>query len=117
MRATSRAVHFGLYRHDAFTKHQGLTIFLYPLHLCTTEDSEVVLAFVQHYDWHPGEGWKTWLNNLRLVLLPWVSANLLRLWQRVFPIPELERGFEKLIELMNQFRGAFFGVPYDISSA
>ena len=81
------------------------------------DDSEVVSAFVQHGDWHPGEGWKTWLNNLRLVLLPWVSANLLRPWQRVFPIPELERGFEILIELMNQFRGAPFRAPPSISSA
>ena len=79
--------------------------------------SEVVSAFVQHCDWQPEGGWKTWLNNLRLVLLPWVSANLLRPWQRVFPIPELERGFELLIELMNQFRGAPFAEPALISSA
>ena len=79
--------------------------------------SKVVSAFVQHCDWQPEGGWKTWLNNLRLVLLPWVSANLLRPWQRVFPIPELERGFERLIELMNQFRGAPFAEPALISSA
>lgn len=79
--------------------------------------SKVVSGFVQHCDWHPRDGWKTWLNNLRLVLLPWVSANLLRPWQRVFPIPELERGFDVLIELMNQFRGAPFGGAHGISSA
>ena len=81
------------------------------------DDSKVVSAFVQHSDWRLKEGWKTWLNNLRLVLLPWVSANRLRPWQRVFPIPELERGFERLIELMNQFRGAPFRAPPSISSA
>ena len=79
--------------------------------------SEVVSAFVQHGEWQPGEGWKTWLNNLRLILLPWVSANRLRPWQRVFPVPKLERGFESLIERMNQFRGAPFRVPHTISSA
>lgn len=81
------------------------------------DESEVVSAFVQHCDWTLGQGWKTWLNNLRLILLPWVSANLLRPWQRVFPIPELERGFDVLIELMNQFRGAPFGGAHSISSA
>ena len=79
--------------------------------------SEVVSAFIQHGDWRLGDGWKTWLNHLRLVLLPWVSANLLRPWQRVFPIPELERGFEILIERMNQFQGAVLGGTYSIFSA
>ncbi|MEL7510427.1 MAG: hypothetical protein AAFN42_24120 [Cyanobacteria bacterium J06554_1] len=81
------------------------------------DDSEVVSAFVQHCDWNRGEGWKSWLNNLRLVLLPWVSANLLRPWQRVFPIPALERGFEILVELMNQFKGTPLRIPPSISSA
>ena len=59
---------------------------------------------------------ENWLNNLRLVLFPWVSANLLRPWQQVFPIPELERGFEILVERMNQFRGAPFRASHSISS-
>ena len=81
------------------------------------DNSEVVSAFVQHCDWSLGKGWKTWLNNLRLILLPWVSANLLRPWQQVFPIPELELGFERLIELMNQFQGTPFRASPSISSA
>ena len=70
------------------------------------DDSVVVSSFTQHLAWDAGQGWKNWLNNLRLILLPWVSFNLLRPWLVVFPIPELELGFQVLLRLMNQFRGA-----------
>ncbi|MEM9152782.1 MAG: hypothetical protein AAGB19_20315, partial [Cyanobacteria bacterium P01_F01_bin.3] len=62
-------------------------------------------------------GWKTWLNNLWLVLLPWVSANRLRPWLKVFSIPTLEQGFETLTTLMNLFEGAPFPSSMFISSA
>lgn len=68
-------------------------------------DSPVVSAFTKHRDWDSGQGWKNWLNNLRLILLPWVSFNMLTPWLAIFPIPELGAGFEKLIGLMNQFQG------------
>jgi hypothetical protein len=68
-------------------------------------DSIVVSSLPQHTNWDSGNGWKHWLNNLRLILLPWVSFNLLKPWLEVFPIPEMTRGFQLLIRLMNQFRG------------
>ena len=67
--------------------------------------------------WEEAQGWKSWLNNLRLILLPWVSANLLQPWLDVFPVPELEKGFQILTRLMNQFRGAAFPNSLSFSSA
>jgi SRSO17 transposase len=69
------------------------------------DNSTIVASFTQHCAWNTGNGWKHWLNNLRLILLPWVSANRLLPWLRVFPIPELEIGFCTLIRLMNLFPG------------
>lgn len=85
--------------------------------LSELDNSTVVSAFTQHCEWATGTGWKCWLNNLRLILLPWVSANLLKPWLSIFPIPELEQGFKTLIELMNRFRGAPFEYPPLFSSA
>ena len=79
--------------------------------------SPIVSVFTHHCQWCEGTGWKDWLNNLRLIALPWVSANQLRPWLRVFSIPALEQGFETLTTLMNLFRGAAFSKSPHISSA
>lgn len=62
--------------------------------------------------WSEGQGWKNLLNNLRLVLQPFVFFNLIKPWLKVFPIPHLSLGFSRLITLMNLFRGA---VPTTVS--
>ena len=38
--------------------------------------SAVISAFAKHRDWDTHQGWKNWLNNLRLSLLPWGSFDL-----------------------------------------
>lgn len=81
------------------------------------DDSGVVSSFTQHSAWDSGNGWKNWLNNLRLILLPWVSSNLLQPWLDVFPIPQLEKGFQTLIRLMNLFPGAAVANSQILSSA
>jgi SRSO17 transposase len=48
-------------------------------------------------------GWKNLLNNLRLVVEPWISFNRLKRWLAVFNIPSLREGFDQLIEQMQQF--------------
>ncbi len=63
-------------------------------------DSIVVSSFPQQASWETGNSWKNGLNNRRLILLPWVSFNLLKPWLKVFPRPELTRGFQLLIRLM-----------------
>ncbi len=63
--------------------------------------------FSTHDWWDSGQGWKNILNNLRLVIQPWVFFNLIkRSCSKVFPISHLSLGFPRLIALMNKFRGA-----------
>jgi SRSO17 transposase len=57
--------------------------------------------FSTHDWWDEGEGWKNLLNNLRLVLQPFGFFNLIKHWLKVFPVPHLSVGFERLIGLMN----------------
>ena len=57
----------------------------------------------QEHDWYDsGKGWKNHLNNIRLILTPTISFNLIKKWLKVFPIPHLSLGFPRLIALMNQ---------------
>ena len=75
----------------------------------------VISLFRQHRDWNEARGWKNWLNNLRLVLQPWVSFNRLKPWLDIFPNPRLAKGFEVLTERMNQFRGASIYDAHELS--
>lgn len=63
--------------------------------------SHQVLA--QHRWWNHQRGWKNLLNNLRLIVEPWISFNRLKRWLEVFEIPLLVQGFTQLIEQMQQF--------------
>lgn len=60
-------------------------------------------VFTQHPWWDKQRGWKNLLNNLRLVLEPWIAFNRLKRWLGVFQLPGLVRGFARLIEQMQQF--------------
>lgn len=62
--------------------------------------------FSQHSWWELGTNWKSALNNLRLIIQPYVFWCLVELWLRVFPIPGMKRGFFKLIGIMNGFRAS-----------
>jgi len=68
----------------------------------------------EHPEWDEGTGWKNWLNNLRLISLPFFCFNLILPWLKVFPIPQLSLGFPRLIALMNFFPSA---VPRPTSKA
>ena len=69
-------------------------------------DSPRLAEFAQHRYWGTGKGWKHLLNNLRLVMQPFVLFNLIQPWLEVFPIPRLSLGFPQLIAVMNQLHGA-----------
>lgn len=62
--------------------------------------------FSQHPWWESGTNWKSSLNNLRLIIQPYIFWCLIEPWLRVFPIPGLKRGFFKLIKIMNCFRAS-----------
>ncbi|WP_420870911.1 hypothetical protein [Gloeocapsopsis dulcis] len=66
----------------------------------------VVARFPEHDWWNEGSGWKNLLNNLRLVIQPFIFFNLLKPWLRVFPISHLSLGFFTLMTLMNRRQGA-----------
>jgi SRSO17 transposase len=61
--------------------------------------------FQQHTWWEQGKGWKNTLNNLRLMLQPYVSYCLLWGWLEVFDLPFLKGGFTHVIARMNAFTG------------
>ncbi|HEY9878278.1 MAG TPA: IS701 family transposase [Leptolyngbyaceae cyanobacterium] len=62
--------------------------------------------FNQHQRWQTGTTWKSALNNLRLVIQPYVFYQLLKPWLAVFPIGGMHRCFARLIHCMNQFRAS-----------
>jgi hypothetical protein len=62
-------------------------------------------VFRQHKWWDYGKGWKNVLNNLRLVIQPYVYYCLLYGWLEVFALPFLKGGFTRLIALMHDFTG------------
>ena len=61
--------------------------------------------FSQHRWWESGTTWKSALNNLRLILQPYLFYCLTRAGLEVFNIPEMRRGFLQLINLMEAFQG------------
>ena len=65
--------------------------------------------FSSHPWWNDKGGWNHILNNLRLILQPFVFFNLIKPWLKVFKIPELHQGFLKLQRLVNYFTNSIFG--------
>jgi SRSO17 transposase len=61
--------------------------------------------FSSHTWWDFKRGWKSTLNNLRLIVQPYIFFNLIKPWLSVFNIQCLKEGFLFLIEIMNEFRG------------
>jgi hypothetical protein len=59
--------------------------------------------FSQHRWWDNGQGWKNILNNLRLILQPYVSYWLLLPWLLLFDLSGFQAGFLQLIGFMNLF--------------
>ena len=62
--------------------------------------------FPEHPWWDSGHGWKNALNNLRLILQPYIFFCLLLPWLLVFDIPCLRTGFAELTGIMNFFHAA-----------
>jgi SRSO17 transposase len=60
-------------------------------------------SFQEHQGWNERKGWKNWLNNLQLILQPFISFNLILQWLKVFPTPQLSLGFPRLISQINEF--------------
>jgi SRSO17 transposase len=66
-------------------------------------DAALTQRFPRHRWWDTGIGWKNILNNLRLILQPYVCHCLLLPWLLVFSIPALHNGFNQLLSMMHTF--------------
>ena len=64
--------------------------------------------FSSHSWWNDKSGWNNILNNLRLLIQPFVFFNLIKPWLKVFKIPELYQGFLKLQRIINYFTNSIF---------
>jgi len=76
----------------------------------STETTEEIS---QHIWWESGTNWKSALNNLRLIIQPYIFWCLIAPWCQLFQISGLKRGFSKLIEIMNDYRAS----PIDFALA
>lgn len=74
----------------------------------------MVDKFSTHDWWDSGQCWKNLLNNLRLVIQPFMFFNLIKPRFKVFPNQHLSLGFSRLIAFMNLFKGA---VPSTVSTS
>ncbi len=63
-----------------------------------------IFQFNQHCWWSQGISWKGALNNIRLIIQPYIFYCLIRPWLQVLKIPGLKRCFLKLIGIMNNWR-------------
>lgn len=58
--------------------------------------------------WDHGKGWKNILNNLRLIIQPFVLFNIIYTWLTVFPIPQLSSGFSRLQSIVYRLTSPIF---------
>lgn len=77
----------------------------------TTSNSTCATPFEEHPRWSACITWKSALNNLRLLIQPFIFWCLLESWLHVFPIPGLKRGFFKLMANINDFRASPITYP------
>ncbi len=73
------------------------------------EESDALYS--QHPHWESGMTWKSALNNIRLIIQPYIFYCLIQPWLQVFNIPGMKRCFLKLIAFMNHFRAAPISFP------
>jgi len=67
--------------------------------------SQLKKQFSQHPYWCEHQGWKHRLNNLQLIIQPYIYYCFIKPWSVVFEIPQLKQGFSRLIAIMNEFTG------------
>jgi hypothetical protein len=64
--------------------------------------------FSSHPWWDKGKGCQNILNNLRLILQPFVLFNFIKSGLQVFTVPKLSEGFFKLQMLVNNLTRSIF---------
>jgi SRSO17 transposase len=86
--------------------------------LLDDDQFNLLTRFRQHRHWNEPQGWKQRLNNVQLLIQPFIYFCSIKPWLMVFEVPELQRGFVSLIECINQFPGwLLHAAPQHFSSA
>ena len=67
------------------------------------QSEKFIPNFNLHQQWSNVGGWKTTLNNLRLIVQPTIVFWMIIPWLDVFPNRSLLLGFHQLIAVMNRF--------------
>ncbi len=67
------------------------------------QSQKSVTDFTFHQQWSNKRGWKTTLNNFRLIIQPTILFWMIIPWLDIFPNRSLLLGFHRLIAVMNQF--------------
>lgn len=78
---------------------------------------DLLTRFSQHQYWHEPQGWKRRLNNVQLLIQPFICFCSIKPWLILFEIPSLQHGFVRLIEHINLFPGWLPHTPQFFSSA
>lgn len=65
----------------------------------------LLTRFRQHRYWNEPQGWKRRLNNVQLLIQPFLYFCSIKPWLAVFDIPGLGQGLWSLIDHINQFPG------------
>ncbi len=64
--------------------------------------------FSLHPWWNNGNGWNSILNNLRLIIQPFVLFHLIKPWLKIYTIPQLSEGFFKVQMIVNNLTSSIF---------
>ncbi|MDF5726801.1 MAG: hypothetical protein PUP92_01890 [Rhizonema sp. PD38] len=64
--------------------------------------------FSSHPWWDKGNGWNNILNNLQLILQPFVLFNLIKPWLKVFASAKLSEGFFQIKMFVNTLTYSIF---------
>ena len=89
----------------------------YPPAVLDEDQLDLLTQFRQHRYWNEPLGWKRRLNNVQLLIQPFMFFCSIKPRFAVFEIPGLRRGFVRLIDSINQFPGWLPHAPQRFSSA
>lgn len=68
---------------------------------------QLLTSFHLHPFWQSGHTWKSALNNLRLIIQPFIFYCLIRPWLKILPIPGFHRCFRLLINFLDNFHAQY----------
>lgn len=68
-----------------------------------TAPSRLIAEFQQHRWWEHGTTWNSALNNIRLIIQPFLFDCLISPWLEVFKLTRLQRSFDEFLQILDSF--------------